>query len=100
MRVTLDPTSVETLAFGIPTQYVLEQNYPNPFNPMTHIRFGLPQAGDVLVEVYNLLGQKVITLLDEYKAAGYHEVDFELFSKVQSSRIEVLRFWMFSNPGT
>jgi hypothetical protein len=62
---------------GIPTTYSLDQNYPNPFNPITHIKFGLPKAGDVLVEVYNVLGQKVVTLFDGYKAAGYHQVDFE-----------------------
>jgi uncharacterized protein YqfB (UPF0267 family) len=77
VNVTLDPTSIEDLAGDIPTVYSLEQNYPNPFNPSTHIKYGLPDAGEVLVEVYNLLGQKVITLFDGYQAAGYHILDFE-----------------------
>jgi hypothetical protein len=77
VNVTYDPSAIENLENGIPTSYVLKQNYPNPFNPTTHIKFGIPQAGDVLVEVYNLLGQKIVTLFDGYKSAGYHVVDFD-----------------------
>jgi hypothetical protein len=77
VNVTYDPTAIENLENGIPTSYILKQNYPNPFNPTTHIKFGIPQAGDVLVEVYNLLGQKIVTLFDGYKSAGYHVVDFD-----------------------
>jgi len=58
----------------IPEQFVLFQNYPNPFNPETHIRFGLPRSSRVRIEVLNILGQRVATLLDAYKPAGYHEV--------------------------
>ena len=76
VNVTYDPTAIENINSGIPTSYVLKQNYPNPFNPTTHIKFDIPQAGDVLMEVYNLLGQKIVTLFDGYKAAGYHVVDF------------------------
>jgi len=60
----------------IPKEFVLMQNYPNPFNPVTNIRFGLPVASDVRVEIYNILGQRVLTLLDEHKPAGYHVVQF------------------------
>jgi hypothetical protein len=61
----------------IPKEFVLMQNYPNPFNPVTNIRFGLPVASKVHIEVYNILGQRVITLLDERKPAGYHVVQFD-----------------------
>jgi len=77
VNVTVDPTAIEDLYNGIPSSYVLQQNYPNPFNPSTNIRFGLPQAGDVVIEIYNLLGQKIVTLFDGYKAAGYHVVEFD-----------------------
>jgi len=60
--------------YQIPKEYVLLQNYPNPFNPVTHIRFGLPKASDVILEIYNVLGQRLITLVDTHKPAGYHEV--------------------------
>ncbi len=61
---------------GVPSNYTLEQNYPNPFNPSTEIKFGIPQSGFVKLEIYNLLGQKVSTLINEDMNAGYHSVDF------------------------
>lgn len=56
---------------------VLFQNYPNPFNPTTQIRFWLPTTTDVKIKVYDLLGQKVVVLLDTHKPAGYHTVEFD-----------------------
>ncbi len=58
-------------------KFSLHGNYPNLFNPTTHIRFGLPKASNVKIDVYNTLGQKVATLLDEHKLAGVHVVDFD-----------------------
>jgi hypothetical protein len=52
----------------------LQQNYPNPFNPETQIKFALPKPARVKLEVYNLLGQKVVTLIDKEMAAGYNTV--------------------------
>lgn len=52
----------------------LEQNYPNPFNPETTISFSLQTAGDVTVDIYNLKGQKVKSLINEQKEAGKHSV--------------------------
>jgi len=59
---------------GIPETFEIGQNYPNPFNPQTTIPFGVPQSGHVVVEVYNLLGQRVAVLMDQELAAGRHEV--------------------------
>ncbi len=57
----------------IPTEYELSSNFPNPFNPATTIRFGLPKKDKVTLTIYNVLGQKIITLLDkESRKAGYH----------------------------
>ncbi|NOG44385.1 MAG: T9SS type A sorting domain-containing protein [Calditrichaeota bacterium] len=60
-----------------PASYFLAQNYPNPFNPSTEISFGLKKASFVNLEVYNLLGKKVATLLEEKKQSGLHSVSFD-----------------------
>ncbi len=61
---------------NLPKTYSLSQNYPNPFNPSTIIKFGLPKAGHAILEVYNILGQRVAILIDGYQPAGYHEISF------------------------
>ncbi|MBO6620975.1 MAG: T9SS type A sorting domain-containing protein [Balneola sp.] len=61
----------------IPSQFSLSQNYPNPFNPSSTIRFGIPEAAVVKLEVYNLLGQRVKSLVNTRKSAGFHMVTFD-----------------------
>jgi hypothetical protein len=61
---------------SVPTTFKLNQNYPNPFNPSTRISFTLESAGKTTLTVYNILGQKVATLLSQDLLAGYHEVNF------------------------
>jgi hypothetical protein len=56
--------------------YVLYQNYPNPFNPTTTIRYELPQDGVVTIEIFDILGQKVKTVLNEFKRTGRYEATF------------------------
>jgi len=58
----------------LPEEYQLSQNYPNPFNPTTTINFALPEASKVRLEVYNILVQRVITLVDGDLEAGYHSI--------------------------
>jgi len=79
----------------IPKTYLLEQNYPNPFNPVTHIKFGTPKPGDVEITLYNILGQKVATLWQGFKPAGYHILDFDasrLASGLYFYRMQAERF--------
>ena len=67
---------LKVVGAGIPTSYALYQNYPNPFNPSTTIKFDLPVDSRVTVEVYNLLGQRVRTLVNETRKAGYHVAEW------------------------
>ncbi len=56
--------------------YDLAQNYPNPFNPSTTIKYQIPNAGNVTLKVYDILGREVTTLVDEFKNEGRYEVNF------------------------
>jgi hypothetical protein len=68
--ITVDVRNQEQL----PTSYSLWQNYPNPFNPTTTIHFELPKESYVTLKVYNMLGQEVMTVLDENKLAGRYDL--------------------------
>lgn len=69
-------SKVVEVSFMKPSEFNLAQNYPNPFNPTTTIQFTLPQSGNVKLTLFNLLGQKIKTLLNEYKEAGVHILNF------------------------
>ncbi len=62
---------------NIPTDFILNQNYPNPFNPSTKITWQSPLAGWQTLKIYNLLGNEVATLVDDYREAGKYEVNFD-----------------------
>jgi hypothetical protein len=71
---TGDIVSVERFDSEIPTKFALGQNYPNPFNPTTSIRFALPEGTSVRLEIYNMLGQRITTLIDgNFINAGVYE---------------------------
>lgn len=57
-------------------EYSLVQNYPNPFNPATEIKYSLKEAGNVEITIYNIVGQEIMTLVNSYKNAGSHSVNF------------------------
>jgi hypothetical protein len=59
---------------ALPKEFKVNQSYPNPFNPSATIEYALPSDGDVAIAIYDAIGRKVVTLLSEYKVAGYHQV--------------------------
>lgn len=88
----LRSTPYDSLAFGkmplivgvkenklqfIPTSYNLYQNFPNPFNPTTTINYQLPIEGFVTIKVYDVIGRKVATLVNEKKSVGYYKINFD-----------------------
>lgn len=90
-----DVTSGQTGITEIPSYYKLSQNYPNPFNPSTTIKFALPYAENVKLTVFDILGKEVSVLVNEFRQAGMHEVNFDaslLASGVYFYRLETPRF--------
>ena len=63
-------TVVRLSARSLPREYALSQNHPNPFNPSTTIRYALPENGKVTLSIYNMVGQKIQTLVDSWQQAG------------------------------
>jgi predicted GH43/DUF377 family glycosyl hydrolase len=96
-------TSPDTMPVGIhnviagnlSSNYLLVQNYPNPFNPSTKINYTLPKSVKVKIEVFNVLGQKISTLVNKQMPAGTHEAEFtanNLSSGVYYYRIQAGSF--------
>jgi aminopeptidase N len=102
LSISFDPNNwilknINSIVTGVkeeitPITFSLEQNYPNPFNPTTKIRFTVPtpsssplvkgrnEVGFVILKVYDILGNEVTTLVDEFKPAGSYEVEFNTSS--------------------
>ncbi|GAB5408094.1 MAG: hypothetical protein BalsKO_04590 [Balneolaceae bacterium] len=77
VELGLPISNEEELISDIPTELRLEQNYPNPFNPSTNINFSLPEASEMNIKVYDMLGREVATLFDGVKTRGYHVLQFD-----------------------
>ena len=73
----VSPLPLATLAGVLPEQFELGANYPNPFNPSTMIPYQLPTAMYVRLEVFNILGQRVATLVDGEQPAGFHTASWD-----------------------
>jgi len=88
-------SKVIEIDLGSPAKFELSQNYPNPFNPVTTIKFLLKESGNIKLTVYNLIGEQVAILVDEFKEKGVHTVNFnasELTSGVYVYKIEAEGF--------
>lgn len=70
-------SNVLEVEIGLPTQFILEQNYPNPFNPLTTISWQSPIGSHQVLKVFDILGNEVATIVNEYREAGRYEVSFD-----------------------
>ena len=73
---TTDPT-MDVNEAGYLNSYYLSQNYPNPFNPATKISYKIGEPGFVRLKVYNVLGDEVKTLVNEFEISGEYSIDFD-----------------------
>jgi hypothetical protein len=72
-----DPPMKQSEFAQVPSSFFINQNYPNPFNNRTVIKYGLPRASKVNIEIYDIMGRRVAALLSEYQPAGYHQVNWD-----------------------
>ena len=87
-------TSVEIETQGeVLNSYILYQNYPNPFNPSTKIRWNSVTDGWQTLKIYDILGNEVVTLVDEYLPSGKHEVEFSSTNEFTSSLASGVYFY-------
>ena len=92
LNVTIDKQTV------LPETYALYQNYPNPFNASTTIFYELPEAAPVKLEIINVLGQKVVTLLDQPEDAGIHSVTWDSRDEAGRSVASGVYFYRIITP--
>jgi hypothetical protein len=71
------PTGVKADENKLPSSFALHQNFPNPFNPSTQISFAVPVEAQVQLEIYNVLGERVATLVNETRPAGFYTEQFD-----------------------
>jgi hypothetical protein len=91
----LNKKSVSLTSETVPKEYSLFDAYPNPFNPITKIKFAIPKESKVNLSVYNMLGEKVKELVNNYLTRGFYEIDFdasELTSGIYIYKIETNNF--------
>jgi hypothetical protein len=88
---TTEYTSAVVVEVSAPGKYSLMQNYPNPFNSSTTIEFSIPQTSDVTIEVYNIVGELVVSLVNRTLDAGYHRFNFDAENLPSGTYIYLLK---------
>jgi len=88
---------------NLPNEYILKQNYPNPFNPSTIIEYYLPEQSFITIKVYNLLGEELDVLVNEWKNSGFHKIEWSpknlssgiYFYKMFANKYQLMRKMVF-----
>lgn len=88
---TFEYSNVVNVEFGVPGSFSVSQNYPNPFNPTTRIDYQLPADANVTIELYDITGQKVASLISQEMSAGYHSFDLDAVKYRLSTGMYVYR---------
>ncbi|HCA42820.1 MAG TPA: hypothetical protein DEP28_06155 [Bacteroidetes bacterium] len=90
-----EPVNISSYSANVPENINLEQNFPNPFNPVTKIKFSVNKKDKYKLSIYNILGEKIETLLDDILNVGFYEVTFngnDLSSGIYIYKLESLNF--------
>ncbi|RKX22209.1 MAG: hypothetical protein DRP45_11580, partial [Candidatus Zixiibacteriota bacterium] len=101
----LTPSAGSTIGAGqddtpnLPVRFDLAQNYPNPFNPNTTIEFSVNQSAQVQLSIYNVSGQRVTTLLDDYVEAGTTTLDWNGTTSSGTTAVSGIYFYGLSIDG-
>ncbi len=90
-------SDVVAVEVTVPLEFTLEQNYPNPFNPSTVIKYSIPENGFVTLDVYNLLGEKVTSLVNGIQDAGRYEISFDASSYTSGIYVYSLKSGSFNS---
>jgi hypothetical protein len=97
-NLTLPSTAVSNPEQALPAQATLHQNFPNPFNPATVIRFALSQAAATRLIVYDVLGQRVKVLVDEWLTSGSHEANWDGTNEVRQGVAAGVYLYRLTTP--
>ncbi len=89
----------EELTENLPSNYELKQNYPNPFNPITEIEYFVPQDGHIKLEIFNVLGQKTQTLVDQEQKRGIYTITWDGTNQQGSPVSSGIYFYQLSTEG-
>ena len=92
-----DPTVYLQTESIDPKNYKLQQNFPNPFNPTTTIKYELPKLSFITLKIYDILGNEIVTLVHDKKAAGTYDIKFDASNL--SSGIYFYRFQVYPANG-
>ncbi len=74
---TIEYSNEVIVEVSAPEKFVLLQNYPNPFNPSTTIGFSIPQTSNITIDIFNVVGERVASLVKNTLEAGYHQINFD-----------------------